>query len=363
MTKDYYKILGVSRDASTEEIKKAFHTLAHKHHPYKGGDEKKFKEINEAYQVLSNREKRAQYDQFGHVFEGAAGAQGAGKTGPGFDFGFDFGKDFEFGFGSSNIEEIFEEFFGFGRKRKTKNQGRDIEIELEINLEDTLNEIEKRIPLGKYVICSRCQGKGAEPGTKLKECFTCRGTGEVQQIKETILGSFTRYTTCPQCQGEGKIPEKSCNVCQGEGRIKKEEEIEILIPAGVDTNQIIKVKEQGEAGRRGAKAGDLYVKIFVRPHKVFKRKGDDIYINIPISFAIACLGDEIDIPLLDGKKISLKVPAGTESGKVLRISGKGIPHFSGYGRGDMYVNLIIKTPKNLTKQQKELLEKLKEEGV
>ena len=360
--KDYYQILGVSRDATAEDIKKAYYKLAHKYHPDKGGDEKKFKEINEAYQVLSNTEKRTQYDKFGRVFEGASGAGAE----PGFDFQWAWGRpdiDFEFDFG--DLGEMVDEMFGFStpRKRKDLKRGKDIEIEMEISLQDSLKTKEREITILKYVTCSRCQGKGAEPGTKVVECFSCRGTGEVQQIKKTFFGSFTRWTICPECGGEGNRPEKFCNVCKGEGRIKGEEKIKIWIPAGVDTNQVIKVEGKGEAGKRGGKPGDLYVRIFVKKHPVFERKGDDLYIDVPISFSQAALGDEIEIPTLDGKKIILKIPSGTESGKILRISEKGIPHFSGYGRGNLYVELIIKTPKKLTKRQKELLEKLKEEGI
>jgi len=272
---------------------------------------------------------------------------------------------------------MVEDLFGFGtpRRKKDLKRGKDIEIDLEIPLEDTLKGREKEISLYKMILCSRCQGSGAEPGTKIKECFSCRGTGEVQQIKKTFFGSFTRYTICPECGGEGVHPEKPCNVCNGEGRVKGEEDIKIWIPAGVDTNQVIKVEQKGEAGRRGGKPGDLYCRISVKRHPIFKRKGDDLYVSLAVSFSQAALGDEIEVPTLEGpegkpsasygvkKKILLKVPAGIESGKILRISDKGIPHFSGYGKGDMYAELIVKTPKKLTKKQKELLEKLKEEGI
>ncbi len=361
--KDYYQILGVSRDASADDVKKAYYKLANKHHPDKGGgDEKKFKEINEAYQILSDKEKRGQYDRFGRTFEG-------GAPGPeGFDFQWAWGRpdaNVEFDFG--DLGEMVEEMFGFGggprTRRKDIRKGKDIELGLEIPLEDVLKGKEKEISLEKYITCSRCQGSGAEPGTKINECFSCRGTGEVQQIKRTFFGSFTRFATCPECKGEGKRPDKPCNVCKGEGRVRDEEKIRIFIPAGVDTNQVIKVEGKGEAGRREAKSGDLYVRIFVKSHSVFKRKGDDLYISLPISFSQAALGDEIEVPTLEGTKILLKVPEGTESGKILRVSGKGIPHFSGYGKGDLYVELVVKTPKKLTKKQKELLEKLKEEGI
>ena len=362
MPKDYYQILGVSKSASPDEIKKAYYKLAHKYHPSrKDGDEKKFKEISEAYKVLSDKEKRTQYDRFGRVFEpGAAGAE------PGFDFQWAWGRpDADFGFDFEDLGEMMEEMFGFGvpRRKKDLKRGKDIEIDLEINLEETLKGKEKEITLYKYIICGRCRGSGAEPETKIKECFSCRGSGEVQQIKKTFFGSFTRWTICPECRGEGNRPEKPCNVCNGEGRVKGEEDIKIFIPAGVDLNQVIKVEGKGEAGRRGGKPGDLYCRIFVKKHPIFKRKGDDLYISVPVSFSQAALGDEIEISTLEGAKLLLRVPTGTESGKTLRISNKGIPHFSGYGKGDLYVELTVKTPKKLSKKQKELLEKLKEEGI
>ena len=364
MAKDYYQILGVSRDASPEEIKKAFHILAHKHHPHKGGDEKKFKEINEAYQILSNKEKRTQYDRFGQVFEGEPGFSTQG----GFQWPWgNFGESGEggFDFGDLDLGEMLEEVFGFGgpRKRRNLRRGKDIEVDFEISLEDVLRGKEKVISLQKLISCSRCRGSGAEPGTPINECFSCRGKGEVQQIKRTFFGSFTRVVTCPECGGEGQRPQTPCNVCKGEGRVKGVQDIKIFIPAGVDTNQVIKIEGKGEAGRREGKTGDLYVRIFVKSHPIFKRKGDDLYISLPISFSQAALGEELEVPTLEGTKILLKVSPGVESGKILRISGKGIPHFSGYGKGNLYVELIIKTPKKLTKKQKELLEKLKEEGL
>ncbi len=359
--KDYYKILGVSKNASQDEIKKAYRKLAHKYHPDKGGDEKKFKEINEAYQVLSNKEKRAQYDKFGRTFEGAS----PGGGGFGFDFsgwqGREGGFDFEFG----DLSDVFEEFFGggFSARKKDLKRGKDIQVDIEMDLEDVLRDQQKEILLRKYIVCPRCQGTGAEPGTRLNECFSCRGTGQVQQIKKTFFGTVTRYVVCPECGGEGFRPEKPCNVCKGEGRIMGEERITMTIPAGVDSNQVLKVKGKGDAGRKKGAAGDLYLRIFIKKHPLFERRGDDLYIDIPISFSQATLGDEIEIPTLEGKKIILKVPAGTQSGKVFRISRKGIPHFGGFGRGNLYVKLLIKTPQKLTKKQRELLEKLKKEGI
>jgi len=364
--KDYYKILGISRDASSEEIKRAFHKLAHKHHPHKGGDEKKFKEINEAYQVLSNMEKKSQYDRFGQVFEGGGpGFSAQGGPASGWDFNWVWGESSkerpDLGI---DLGDLFEDFFGGrGREKKDFKKGKDIKIDIEIPLEETLKGSTKEIILYKQILCSRCQGRGAEPGTSLNECFSCRGSGGVQQIKRTFLGSFTRWTVCPECGGEGQRPEKLCNVCKGKGRIKGEEDIKIFIPAGVDSNQVIKISGKGEAGKKGGNSGDLYVRILVKEHPVFKRRGDDLFAFQEISFSQATLGDEVEIPTLEGAKILLKISSGSESGKILRISGKGIPRFSGYGRGNLYVELIVKTPKRLTKTQKELLKKLKEQGL
>jgi molecular chaperone DnaJ len=359
--KDYYQILGVSRESSQDEIKKAYRKLAHQYHPDKGGgDEAKFKEINEAYQILSNTEKRAQYDKFGRVFEEGAGFQ------PGAGFGFDFnGFGSQEGFDFGDLGDMMEDLFGFGggHQKKDSKRGKDIEVDVDFNLEEVIRDQEKEIVLEKFAVCSRCQGSGAEPGTPIKECFTCRGTGQVQQIRRTPFGSFTRVTVCPECGGEGNRPEKPCNVCKGEGRIKEKEKIKIFIPAGVDTNQVIKIEGKGEAGKRKGKPGNLFIRIYVKPHPLFKREGDDLYISFPISFSQAALGDEIEVPTLERTKILLKVPQGTESGKVLRISGKGVPRFSGRGRGDMYVEFIVKTPKKLTKEQKELLLRLKKEGL
>lgn len=364
---DYYEVLGVPKTASQDEIKKAFHKLAHKYHPDKGGDEKKFKEINEAYQVLSDKQKRQQYDQFGRVFENGQ---------PGSDSGFNWawgnpsaGSEFEFDFG--DIGDVFEEFFsgGFGGSRKTakkdNRKGKDIQVDIEINLERVLKDSVEKINLTKNIVCQRCQGNGAEPGTKIKECFSCRGTGQVQQVKKTFLGSYTTLATCPECKGEGTIPEKPCNVCKGEGRIKGNETIEVVIPAGIDTNQVIKADGKGEAGKRGGKPGNLFLRIFVKSYPIFERRGDDLFSESEINFSQAALGDEIEIKTLDGANILLQVPQGTEPGKVFKISGKGIPHFGAYGngRGNMYVELKVKTPKKLSRKQKELLEKLREEGL
>ncbi len=360
---DYYELLGVQKTASEDEIKKAFHKLAHKHHPDKGGDEKKFKEINEAYQVLSDKQKRSQYDQYGRVFD----QNGAGPDMSGFNWAWGNGQ------GGENIEfdvgDIFEQFFGGGfdggrrSNKKDSKKGKDIQVDIEINLERVLKESIEKINLAKLITCQRCGGNGAEPNTNIKECFSCRGTGQVQQIKKTMFGSFTNLATCPECRGEGTIPEKPCNVCRGEGRIKGQEIIDIQIPAGIDTNQVIKIEGKGEAGKKGAKSGNLFVRIFIKQHPVFERKVDDLFCQTEINFSQAVLGDEIEMKTLEGTNILLQVPAGTESGKILRISGKGIPHFNGYGKGNLYIELKVKTPKKLSRNQKELFDKLRQEGL
>ena len=359
---DYYEVLGVTKSASQDEIKKAFHKLAHKYHPDKGGDEKKFKEINEAYQVLSDKQKRAQYDQYGRVFD---------QNGGGADQGFNWawgnrpqGEEYEFDFG--DIGDVFAEFFGGarpGRNRKDTKRGKDIQVDVEIDLERTLKDSLEKINLTKQILCNRCQGTGAEAGSKIKECVSCRGKGQVQEVKKTILGSYTTWATCPECKGEGTIPEKPCNVCNGEGRLKGEEIINVNIPAGIDTNQVIRAEGKGDAGRKGGKPGNLFVRIFVKDHPVFERRGDDLFSQVEINFSQAALGDEVEIKTLEGTNILLQVPGGTESGKVLRISGKGIPHFGGYGKGNLYIELKVKTPKKLSKKQKELIDKLREEGL
>ncbi|MDD5433097.1 MAG: molecular chaperone DnaJ, partial [Candidatus Pacebacteria bacterium] len=340
----------------------AYRRLAHQYHPDKGGDAEKFKQVSEAYQVLSNKEKRAQYDQYGRVFDGVntGGGGGAGFGGAGFDFG-------NFDFNDIDLGDIFGDIFGFGggrpAKKRAMNRGEDIEIEIKMDLKDVFTGLKKDIYLDKMVNCQRCSGTGGEPGTKVKECFTCRGTGEVQEVKRTIFGQMARMAICPECKGQGKTPEKPCNVCSGEGRIKQEQKIEINIPAGVDTGQVLKVEGAGDAGIRGAKAGDLYLRILVKDHPVFTRKGDDLFVQKEVSFSLAALGGEVEVKILDGKSLSLKVPSGLQGGKVFKISGKGIPHFNSWGRGNLFVQLIIKTPDKLTKKQKELLEQLKKEGV
>ncbi|MBI4138514.1 MAG: molecular chaperone DnaJ [Candidatus Wildermuthbacteria bacterium] len=366
--KDYYNILGVEKGATEEDIKKAYRRLAHKYHPDKGGDAGKFKEVSEAYQILSDSDKRAQYDKFGRVFEGGASQQGQGFNGFNWGWGQQGGHahDGEDGEGAGfdfDLGDIFEDFFGGGRPEKDVKRGRDIEMRVEIPLEAVVKGKEEHIKIKRQVSCSRCQGIGAEPGTKVKECFSCRGTGQVQQIRRTAFGSFTRVGPCPECKGEGLNPEKNCIVCKGEGRMATEETIKVQIPAGVDSNQILKVAGKGEAGRRKGRTGDLYLRIFIKEHPAFKREGDDLYVKMPILFSQAALGAQLEVPTVEGGAVGLSMPAGTSAGQVFRIQGKGIPHFSGLGRGSMFVEVVVVIPKKLTKEQKDLLERLQREGI
>lgn len=347
--KDYYQILGVSRGASKEEIKKAYRKLAHKYHPdKKDGDEAKFKEVSEAYQALSDDQKRQQYDQFGSAGSGFNFHQG------GFEGGFEF----------NDFGDIFEEMFRGGRASTSDiNRGEDIEVSVEMSLEDVLQDQEKKFRIKKFVTCSRCHGDGAEPGTSRNQCASCRGTGRVQEMKRSIFGTYTRETICPECSGEGQKPDKVCNVCSGEGRVKKEEDIEVVIPAGVDVDQILKVPNKGNAGRRGGRNGSLYVRVFIREHSVFVRKGDNLHAVKSIPFSLAVTGGEVELRSIQGKKLLIEIPSGTSSGKIFRVSGKGVPHFSRTGVGDLFLKIVIDVPKKLSKRQKELLESLAKEGL
>jgi len=355
--KNYYDILGVSRNASKEEIKKAYRKLAHKYHPdKKHGDESKFKEVNEAYQVLSDEKKKSQYDNFGRAdgFKGGPYQQG----------GFDFsqgGFDFDIG----DLGDIFEGAFGSMRRGGVKDirRGNDIEISLEMNLEEVLVKQDKKFKINKFASCQRCHGDGTEPGTPKNECVSCRGTGIVQEIKRTIFGSYTREALCPECEGEGQRPKKLCNVCSGEGRIRREDEIEVVIPAGVDSNQMLKVPGKGHAGRRGGGPGDLYIRILLKRHPVFVRKGDDLLATVFIPYSTAVQGGEALVKDIEGRTLKVKVPAETPSGKIIKISGKGITRFSGFGRGNLFLKMVIDLPKKLTKRQKEILTEMEKEGL
>ncbi len=369
MSKDYYNILGVGKDASDDEIKKAYRKLAHKYHPDKaGGEEAKFKEVNEAYQVLSDKEKRSQYDQFGQTFEQAQSQGGFGGFEGFRDFSsFAEGFDFNFGSGSrgggfSGFEDIFGDIFsqaGFGRgTRRTRVRGEDIQVDVEITFTEMAHGMEKELELYKRAKCSRCGGGGVEPGSKKIECPTCKGAGEIRTSRRTILGTFQQVSVCPECRGEGKVPEKKCKKCGGDGRVREYEKIKIKIPAGIKDGQSIRLEGMGEAGEKGGEAGDLYVAVHVKPSEKFTRENDDIHSEEKISFSQAALGDKIEVETVEGA-VKLKIPAGTQSGEIFRLKGHGVKHLGRFGHGDHYVRIQVITPKNLTREEKELFEKLK----
>ena len=348
--KDYYEVLGVQKGASDDEIKRAFRKLAVKYHPDRNQGnaeaEEKFKEINEAYQILSDPEKRAKYDQFGSAaFDGTGGFNGGGFGG--FD-GFDMG-----GFG-----DIFESFFGgsggSSRRRNGPVRGNDIEYTVTLTFEEAVFGVEKEISVTRSENCEHCNGSGAEPGTNVKTCPTCGGSGQVRVQRQTPLGSFVSTSTCDHCHGSGKITETPCKECRGKGHIRKTRKIKVNIPAGVDTGNVMPLRGQGEHGLRGGSPGDLYVKINVNPSKTFTRKGNDVYIDAHISMAKAALGTEITVATVDGN-VKYTVPAGTQSGTMFRLKGKGIQRVNSSGKGDQYVKVIVDIPKSLNKAQEEAL--------
>lgn len=344
--RDYYEVLGVSRDASKEEIKKAYRKLARKYHPDANPNDKqaaeKFKEINEAYHVLMDDEKRAAYDRFGHA---ATDGQGGFEDFGGFSgFGTDFG----------GLGDIFDMFFGGGRRRTGPQRGADIRVDIELSLEEAAFGLERDIKVPRTEDCGTCGGSGAAPGTKPRPCMQCGGTGQVQFAQNTPFGRVVQSRTCDRCRGKGTIIEKPCPTCHGTGQVRRTRTIHIKIPAGVDNGSRLRVPGEGEAGTRGGPRGDLYVYIRVKPHKFFKREGNDIICEIPISFVQAALGDELEVPTLEGK-VGLKIPEGTQTGTVFRLRGKGIPDINGYGRGDQHVRVRVVTPTKLNEQQRELL--------
>lgn len=364
MAKDYYKILGVARNANKDEVKKAYRSLAHKFHPDKGGDEKRFKEINEAYQVLSDEKKRAQYDQFGQVFEGAGGQQG-GFSWPG-GFRFDFGEGgFEpGGFADFDFSDVVEDIFGAaGRRHRTPpDRGRDIRIMLKIAFEESVLGAKKEIELVRLARCGRCSGAGGEPGTEVRTCPACQGKGHIQKTQRTFLGSFTQVATCADCRGAGKCPETACAECRGRGVAEKEETLEVFIPRGVRDGEVLKITGKGDAVAGGRTPGDLYIEIHVLSHALFRRQGDDIVMQLPVKLSQAALGATLDIETLDGA-MRLKVPEGTQSGDILSIRGKGAWRASGYGRGDLLVEIRVETPKGVGKKARDLIKQLAEEGM
>ena len=360
--RDYYEILGVSRDASAEEIKKAYRRLAIKYHPDRNPDnpkeaEEKFKEVSEAYKVLSDPEKRRIYDQYGHAGLEAEVGAGAGGGFGGFDF--DPFKIFEEVFGGEDIfgESIFGDFFGRTRTahEREAQAGASLHYNLEIDFEEAISGTEKEIAVTRYETCPRCRGSGVEPGYHPETCPACGGTGYIQ----TRQGFFAFTRTCTQCHGRGTIIRKPCKQCRGTGRVRTTRKIKVRIPPGVDNGTTLRLRGEGQAGTGGGPSGDLFVSIKVRPHPLFSRQGSDIFIEVPISFALAALGGEISVPTVDGK-VRLKIPPGTQTGKVFRLRGKGAPYLHSSSRGDQLVKVVVETPVNLTLEQKQLLKRFDE---
>jgi molecular chaperone DnaJ len=348
--KDYYEVLEVGRGASDAEIKKAYRKLAKQYHPdVNPGDkaaEAKFKEINEAYEVLSDPQKRSRYDQFGH-----AGVDPNSFGGAGAGFG-----DFDFG----GIGDIFESFFGgggFGRSSRSRSgpqKGADLKYSVEISFEEAAFGVEKEITINRHENCGTCGGSGAKPGTSPTTCKHCSGTGQVQFKQSTPFGQFINVKTCDICRGEGKIITDPCPACSGRGKVRKTIRKKLDIPAGIDDGQTISIRGEGDPGSRGGPAGDLFVTVAVRPHPIFKRQGNDVICEIPITFVQAALGAELEVPTLDGKE-KYTMPEGTQTGTIFRLKNKGIPYLRGSGRGDQYVKVEIDVPKKLNDKQKELL--------
>lgn len=367
---DYYKVLGVDKTASKEEIKRAFHKLAHKYHPdKKGGDEKKFKEINEAYQTLSDDEKRSQYDTYGKNFAGGGGAggpQGFSGFGNGGGFGFDFGDIFRNGgggveFEGDNVEDLFSTFFGGGRSSRGKaKRGRDISADIMVSFSDSIFGVERKININKVGVCDICSGTGAKKGSETIKCKTCDGTGKIIENKRSFLGTFATERVCDKCFGAGETPKEICQNCKGEGVLKKNEEISVKVPQGIEDGQMIRFSGRGEAVPHGT-PGDLYITVHVEKHPLWRREGQNLVTNMDIKLTDALLGATHKLKTLDGE-MDIKIPEGFSFGEILRVKGKGVPNERG-GRGDILIHINIKIPKKLSKKEEEIVNGLKEAGL
>lgn len=354
MAKDYYKILGVEKEASKGDIKKAFRKLAHRYHPdKKGGDESKFKEVNEAYSVLSDEKKRQEYDAYGSTFAGSGGPQDFG----GFDFS-QFGGQPGNGFEGFDFADIFGDMFGGSRTRQ-KRRGRDISIDIEIPFAEAVFGTERKVLLTKESVCDICGGDGAKKGTELKTCAVCNGKGQVHDTRQSIFGSFSTIRQCAECHGTGKVPREKCPNCRGSGVIKKQEEIKVAVPSGISHGEMIRMTGLGEAISRGV-PGDLYVKVHVVSHPVFRKEGSNLAMSLDVKLTDALLGAEYSVETLDGV-LKIKIPEGTAFGDTLRIKGRGVP--AGRGRGDLLIKVHIRLPEKLSRKAKQALQDLRQEGI
>ncbi|MBU4347971.1 DnaJ domain-containing protein [Patescibacteria group bacterium] len=368
MEKDYYQILGVNKSASQNEIKTSYRKLAHKYHPDKaGGNEKKFKEINEAYQVLSNKEKRGQYDQFGKTFDNMGQGGGFNYAGgnPFGGFGFDFGgsrqkEDFDINqFG--NLGDIFETFFGGGRKKTSKRRGADLEIIQEITLEESFQGANKQLIYNRFSKCKNCSGLGYIEKDGLDKCSNCEGSGEIREIKKTFFGQFAQTRICSKCNGLGQIPKKLCPSCSSSGKIQERKTLNFNIIAGIDNEQIIKIAEEGEVGEKGGPSGDLYIIIKIKPHSIFQRIKNDLYIEKSVSLTNLLLKKKIEIPTISGNKINIEIPDNFCIQEKLLVPNEGMSRLESRGRGNLFIKFKTKTPKKINSKAKKLLEELEKE--
>ncbi len=354
--KDYYQILGVSKGATKDEIKKAFHKLAHKYHPdKKEGDEAKFKEVNEAYQILSDEKKRQQYDAFGSNPGGFGGA--------GFDpsgFGFDFSQAGQNGF-EFDLGDIFGDIFGGGRSGRGPTRGRDMSVDIQVTFAESIFGTERKILINKTALCATCSGSGAKPGSTLKTCSVCNGKGKLQENRRSIFGTFSSTRPCETCQGSGQVPEQACSSCGGVGTVNKREEVTVVVPPGVDSGEMIRLPNQGEAVGKGGVAGDLYVRVHVEKHATLRRDGINLRRELEVKLSDALLGADYPVETLDGT-LQVKIPAGVTHGEILRVRGKGVPYKPGK-RGDLLLGIHLKLPTKLSKKAQKLVEELKGEGV
>lgn len=356
MKRDYYEILGVKKNATKDGIKKAYRKLALQYHPdrNKAPDaEEKFKEISEAYGVLSDDDKRQQYDLYGHAGIDSRYTQEDIFRTINLD---DIFRDL--GFGLGGFGNMFEMFFGGGRRKAGPRRGNDLRYDLEVTLEEVYTGVSKRIKIGKREVCPACEGSGSNPGSPPEVCGACGGTGEMRITKRTPFGHFTSISTCSKCVGEGSIIVDPCDECNGDGSVRRAKELEVKIPSGIEGGSRLRIPGEGEAGGRGAPPGDLYVVVHIAPHDVFERHGDDLYSEVPIGFDQAALGDEINVETLDGRA-RMNIPPGTQTGTIFRLKGRGLPSTRGY-KGDIHVRVIVRTPTDLTKEQKRLLREFRE---
>jgi molecular chaperone DnaJ len=364
MPKDYYKTLGVEKNASKDELKKAFHKLAHAHHPDKNkGDDTKFKEVNEAYQVLSDDKKRSSYDQFGNA-DGPQGNGFGGFGGQGGFGGFDFsgGQNGGMEFDMGDLGDIFGDFFGGGGggRGKKARKGRDLQTEVHLSFEESIFGVEKKINVNKQSVCNVCSGTGAKVGTKMDTCKTCNGQGQIREVRRSILGNFQSVKTCESCFGSGRVPSQKCSECRGTGVLKKNEEISVKIPSGVNNGESLRVRGKGEA-IQGGEAGDLYIKLNVKTHALYTRDDLNLTMDLNIKLTDALLGMIYNLKTLDGKNMEVKIPEGINNGEMLRVRGQGVP--TAYDRGDIILRIQVSMPKKLSKKGKELIEELKKEGL